>query len=113
MRPISEASRNRLLRFAFVPALGWAIIVAFANDVESILQRNPFLEGSMLHGLLESAIGLAIVASVGLGCVFVYRHWPGFLLLERPVSWLPVVWRLLIYAPLTFIASGIVFFSLQ
>lgn len=113
MRKIAEASPNRVLRFAFAPALGWAVIVAFAGDMERILQRNPVPEGSMFHGLPEIAVGLAIVASAGLVCLLVYRHWPGFLLLERPASWRPVVWRLLIYTPLTFIVTGIIFFSFQ
>lgn len=113
MRRLSEASKNRVLRFAFAPAVGWAIIVAFAQDMDRILRAGLVPEGSMLHGLLEIATGLAIVAAAALGPLAVYRVWPGFLLLERPASWLPVVWRLPIYAPLAFIATGVVFFSLQ
>ena len=67
----------------------------------------------MLYGLLELAAVLGIVAVAGLCCLFVYRRWSGFLLLERSVSWLSVVWRLVMYAPLAFIVTGIVFFSVQ
>jgi hypothetical protein len=81
--------------------------------MDRILQRNPVPEGSMLHGLLELAAVLGIVAVAGLCCLFVSRHWPRFLLLEQPVSWLPVVWRLVMYAPLAFIVTGIVFFLVQ
>jgi hypothetical protein len=102
-----------VLRFAFAPALGWAFIVAFAKDMDRILQMNPVPEGSMLHGLLELAAFPGIVAVVGLCCLFVYRYWSGFLLLERRVSWLSVVWRLLMYTPLAFIMTGIVFFLVQ
>ena len=102
-----------LLKIAFMLATSWAVVVAFNRKIDTILKMNPVAEGALLHGLYEIIVLVAVLSAVGFICMIAYKRWPLFLQVHRDVSLVAVLWRLVAFAPVMFIVTGLVFFAIE
>lgn len=103
--------KERILQILFVPALFWASIVIFSNEILLFMQRFAGVENSVLHNFKEILIFIIIFSVATFICFILYYLFPGFLLLSKFSSFLSIVLRLVVYTPVIFIvlAVGIFF----
>lgn len=112
MERAASSAGSLVLKIAFVLAAAWALLVAFAYRIDSLLAINPAVEGTVFHSFFEVLVVLAIFSAVAFICVITYKRWPMFLRIRRDVSMLSVLWRLIAVVPVTFAVIGLVSFAL-
>jgi hypothetical protein len=88
-----------MLQILFPLAFTWAVLLMFAEEFSSFVPE----------GLLENITILILVAFWSAVAFYLYRRWPSFLRVPKPVSLLFLLIRLVVYGPLLFVLLAAVF----
>ncbi len=88
---------QHVLRILFPPAVAWALLILFGEEIDRLRGLNPFAEHSPVHNPVEELLSWLPVLLLLAAGVWVLRRWPHFLRLPPSVSLMATAPRLVVH----------------